>query len=111
MSSKSKFEGQFRIAWRALADGAPIPEQEYQFHPERKWRFDFAWPAQLIAVEIDGGQWMRLRGGGRHNRDVDREKLNAAAVLGWRILRYSGSMLDDPTAVVNEVLAALNGVR
>jgi very-short-patch-repair endonuclease len=109
VSSKSKFEGQFRIAWRALTDGAPPPEQEYQFHPQRKWRFDFAWPVQLVAVEIDGGQW-RPRGG-RHNRDSDREKLNAAAVLGWRVLRYSGSMLDDPTSVVNEVLAALSGVR
>ena len=32
--------------------------QEYRFHPARRWRFDVAWPAQRIAVEVDGGQWI-----------------------------------------------------
>lgn len=81
------------------------PEQQYRFHASRKWRFDYAWPAMKLAVEIDGGQW--IAHGGRHNTDGDREKLNAAAVLGWRVLRYSGAMLARPTKIKAEILKVL----
>lgn len=67
--------------------GLQSPVAEYQFAPPRRWRFDYAWPDSLVAVEFDGGQWVAH--GGRHNRDSDREKLNQAAVLGWRVLRFS----------------------
>ena len=43
----------------------------------------------------------------RHARDSDREKLNAAAVDGWRVLRYSGKMLNDPDKVIGQVRKAL----
>lgn len=63
-------------------------QKEYKFHPTRKWRFDFADPDNKVAVEIDGGVFS----GGRHTRGsgfrADCEKINAAAVLGWRVLRY-----------------------
>jgi very-short-patch-repair endonuclease len=85
--------------------GVPAPVKEHQFHPKRKWRFDFAWPERMVAVEVDGGQWKKW--GGRHNRDSDREKLNAAAALGWRVLRYSGAMLNDPASVVEQIVEAL----
>ena len=75
----------FAVACRAA--GLPEPEPEYQFHPRRKWRFDFAWPDRGIALEIDGGTWIS----GRHNRGSgflrDMEKLREAAILGWRVLR------------------------
>ena len=29
-------------------------EHEYRFHPERKWRFDWALPERMIAFEYDG---------------------------------------------------------
>ncbi len=105
--SKSKLEAQFRLAWLTLdlEAGWPAYEEEYRFHPLRRWAFDFAWPEHQVAVEIDGGQWSPY--GGRHSRDSDREKLNAAAVMGWRVLHYSGSMLDDPVSVISEVLRAL----
>lgn len=69
------------------AHGIPAPTPEYRFHPERKWRFDFAWPDKLLALEIEGGVFT----GGRHSRGAgmlaDMEKYNAAAILGWRVLR------------------------
>ena len=103
---KRDLEGEFALAWRTLAPArAPGFEAQYAFHPRRKWAFDFAWPAVRVAVEIDGGQWAPH--GGRHSRDSDREKLNQAAVLGWRVLRYSGQMLQDPEAVIGEVVEAL----
>lgn len=59
---------------------------EYQFDLDRKWRFDFAFPAARLAIEVQGG----IYSGGRHTRGAalvkEWEKLNAAAVAGWRIL-------------------------
>lgn len=61
--------------------------REYQFHPRRRWRFDFAFPEALVALEIEGAVWTR----GRHTRGAgflgDVEKYNAAAGLGWRLVR------------------------
>ena len=78
-----------KIIIAAMADfGIPRPELELVFHPERKWRFDFAFPKAKLAVEVDGGVWIQ----GRHTRGSgfvkDMEKYNAATILGWRILRF-----------------------
>jgi very-short-patch-repair endonuclease len=63
--------------------------REYRFYPSRMWRFDYAIPALRIAIEIDGGIWIQ----GRHNRASgyigDMEKFNAAATLGWVVLKFT----------------------
>lgn len=63
--------------------------REYRFHPTRQWRFDYAIPDLRIAIEIDGGIWIN----GRHNRPSgylgDMEKFNAAATLGWVVLKFT----------------------
>jgi very-short-patch-repair endonuclease len=85
------------IQIRAL--GIPAPKHEFRFHPERKWRFDFAWPRKRIALEIDGGVWT----GGRHTRGLgfsaDLEKLNSATELGWRVYRYTPAMISAGQAI------------
>lgn len=74
-----------RLACKAV--GLAVPESEVRFHPARKWRFDFAWPGPLVALEVEGGVWT----GGRHTRGSgfvkDIEKYNAAAAMGWRVFR------------------------
>ena len=69
--------------------GLPIPTPEWQFHPARRWKFDYAWPLQLIALEVEGGIWRQ--GGGAHSHPSnivrDLEKYSEAAILGWRVLR------------------------
>jgi very-short-patch-repair endonuclease len=69
--------------------------KEYKFHPERKWRFDFALIDHKIAIEIEGGTWT----GGRHVRAAgyrnDCEKYNEAVKLGWRVLRYTSDMIGE----------------
>lgn len=84
--SSSRLEAVFLLRLKAL--GLPDPEREYKFHPERRWKFDFAWPERKIAIEVEGGIWSR----GRHTRGNgyinDCEKYNSAVLLGWRVLRY-----------------------
>jgi very-short-patch-repair endonuclease len=80
------------------------PQREYTFHPKRKWRFDFAFPEPMIAIEIEGGV------NGRHQRIGgfvgDCHKYNSAALLGWRVLRYTTDMVMQGTAI-NDVLEML----
>jgi len=95
--------------WRLLTPSyAEQPEREVRFHPDRRWRFDFGWIEQRVAVEIDGNAW-HVKGGGRHGKDSDLEKLNAAVALGWRVFRFSPKMLtDDPASCVAMVERALD---
>jgi very-short-patch-repair endonuclease len=73
----------------------PAPIRERRFAPPRRWRFDYAWPAQRLALEIEGGTWT----GGRHVRgrgyEADCEKYSEAALRGWRVLRVTTTMLND----------------
>jgi len=95
--------------WNIIARKSNLepPEREFRFHPDRRWRFDFAWQHQMIAVEVDGNAW-HTKGGGRHGKDSDREKINAAASLGWRVFHFSPTMLNaDPAACIAQVMTAL----
>lgn len=91
----------FAYLLRVCGGDLPEARREYHFHPTRQWRFDFAFPG-LVAVEIDGGQWKA--GGGRHNTDEDRDKLNEAAALGWRVLHFSPKQLRDQGGECVDVL-------
>lgn len=66
--------------------GLPCPTYELQFAPPRKWRFDLAWKDHHLALEAQGGIFSH----GRHNRGAallkEWDKLNTAAIWGWRIL-------------------------
>jgi hypothetical protein len=70
-------------------------EREARLIPDRKWRFDFAirYGAVDLAIEVQGGTWMR----GRHSRgsgqDNDMRKANAATMAGYKVLSYSTQMV------------------
>lgn len=74
-------------------------EQQYRFHPQRLWRFDFAWPGRKLALEVDGGTWS----GGRHTRgagfEADCEKCAAAVLQGWRVLRATSGQVRSGVAL------------
>lgn len=84
----SGLEEALRLQLRAAK--LPKPEREYRFC-KRRWRLDFAWIKEKVAVEIHGATY----NGGRHVRGrgfaQDREKINTAQLLGWRVLEFDGN--------------------
>ena len=100
-------EGEETLALHIRAERLPAPVREYVFAPPRRYRFDFAFVEQKLAVEVEGGIWS----GGRHNRGAgflaDIAKYNTAALAGWRVLRFSTDMVRSGVAVttLREALA------
>ena len=84
----------------------PEPGREFRFQDNRKWRFDFAWPDEKIAAEVNGGTWIQ----GRHNRGssikAEYDKLNAAVLGGWRVLLFTAEHIKTGEAlnVIEEAL-------
>ena len=89
-------------------------KKEYEFHPDRKWRFDFAFPNEKLAIEVDGGTYSsrtytNKKGqkvvvqGGRHNSSKgfmgDLEKFNNATKLGWKTLRFTPQQIRTSSAL------------
>ncbi|MDO7434570.1 DUF559 domain-containing protein [Acinetobacter baumannii] len=74
-------------------------EQEYKFHPKRKWRADFLITGTKILVEVEGGIWS----GGRHTRGKgylgDMQKYNEAAMMGFKVLRFSTEQVKAGVAI------------
>jgi very-short-patch-repair endonuclease len=81
----------FETLWRQL--GGPPLEREFRFHPVRKFPFDYALPHLRIAIELDGGQFIR----GRHQRPMgfqrDAEKRNLAIINGWQVFHLTTAMV------------------
>lgn len=69
------------------ARGLPCPTAEHEFHDSRKWRLDYCWPEEGVALEVEGGAWTR----GRHTRGQgfinDCEKYNEVALHGFVLIR------------------------
>lgn len=85
-------------------------EQEYKFHPKRKWRADFFITNTKILVEVEGGIWS----GGRHTRGKgylgDMEKYNEAAMMGFTVLRFSTEQVKSGLAVqqIEKMIGGMN---
>lgn len=75
--------------------GLPVPVREHKFNElvlsktgvPRKWRFDYAWLNEKVALEVEGGVFTR----GRHTRGKgfmdDLEKYEAARLQGWVVIK------------------------
>ena len=70
-----------------------VTEHVFDSRTERKWRFDFAWLEYKVALEVEGGIWIHgghSRGSGQSS---DHAKFNAAAILGWYVLKCQPKQL------------------
>lgn len=111
----SDAEGALEFQLRATKQ--PKPERELQFHPTRRWRFDFAWPDLMVACEVEGGVWVppgkEDQRAGRHLRgkgfEEDCVKYLEASILGWTVVRVSSQMAEDGRAL--ELLTRLLAAR
>ena len=89
LEHRKKNERWFETQWKRI--GGPEYEPQLEFHPNRKWAFDFGFPNCVppIAVEMDGGghkmYWKVYRN--------DVEKMNAALFLGWQVFRITTDMV------------------
>lgn len=88
----SKMERKFSQMW-AMLGGCEL-RAEVKFHPQRRWRFDFATETKnLVAIEIEGGVWQM----GRHQRPQgfinDCTKYNHAILCGYRVFRLTPCMI------------------
>ena len=66
---------------------------EHRFAPPRRYRFDLAFPALRVAVEVDGATWTAGRHTTGRGHRTDCEKTNLAQLMGWRVFRFSTDMI------------------
>jgi very-short-patch-repair endonuclease len=106
-SKRDRLEDLFIKYFQELKpEGVPLPERQYKILPDRKFRWDFAWPDDTVrlAIEIQGGSYM----GGKHNtakgQAADYEKHNLATLAGYRILYFNTEMLKDPASCAETVI-------
>ena len=93
LRAAKSLEDYFLLLFKAHSRGLPTPEREYRPIKGRRFRADFYWPHLKVAVEIEGGTWVK----GRHVRgkgyEDDCKKYNLFAAQGILTLRYTTSML------------------
>tara|TARA_R100000789_G_scaffold100595_1_gene111981 strand:+ start:3611 stop:4036 length:426 start_codon:yes stop_codon:yes gene_type:complete len=77
-----------KVLWVMHREGE-IPEYvtELVFHPDRKFRFDWAIPSLKIAIEYEGVISKKSRHTTMKGYSTDCEKYNLALVSGWKVLR------------------------
>lgn len=76
-------------------------ERNYRFDPKRKFELDFAWVAERVAVEVQGG----LHSRGAHVRPVgytrDAQKARRAQLMGWIVLSCTAGCVRDKSIIVD----------
>lgn len=77
-----------QLVWWSLKEGILVVH-EHKFHPDRKWRFDFALPDQKIGIEYEGINSKKSRHTTLTGFTGDTEKYNAAQALGWKVIRFT----------------------
>ncbi len=103
-------ERSFDTHWRQL--GGPELEREVYFHPTVGWRFYRADREARVAVEIQGGAYVKAEDGtvgGRHHRaagyDEDCLKHNQALALGWLVFWLTPRMITrDPMGNLTPII-------
>lgn len=100
-ATRNRLQDAFINTWLMVGGAYDYWTPEYKFHPDRKWRFDFANVADQVAVEVNGGQWQKSGHSSGAGLRRDAEKLNAAQLLGWKVYVFTTDMLHKRVAADN----------
>jgi very-short-patch-repair endonuclease len=104
---RDRADGLLEPRMARLLRNAGLPQPVFQ-HPVRlgrhRYRVDFAYPEELIAIEVDGYE---LRASPRaHRRDLERQ--NRLVSAGWTVLRFTWhDVVRRPTYVAAAVAEVL----
>ena len=94
---------QAKLVAAIKAAGLPPVQTELKFHPVRKWRMDVSFLDYQLSIEVQGGTYSH----GRHSRGPqmhnDYDKLNAAQLLGWRVLYFDTKHIKDIDTTVETI--------
>lgn len=109
--ARAKVQAQ-RLAQRVEVQLVNLPKysKEFSFHPERRWRFDYAWTEIKVALEIHGGVFTN----GRHTRGKgfteDKVKMNSAQLLDWIVIEATAAQVKsgDMLVWINKAIAKRN---
>jgi hypothetical protein len=103
--TESELEERFLALCRAA--GLPVPGRQVHINPddgEPPLRVDFAWGAQRLIVETDGGRYHRTH----RAFESDRRRDQRLTLAGWRVLRITWRQLrDEPERVARTIARAL----
>ena len=84
-------------------------ERQHLYAPGRKFQADFCWPAHKLIAEVDGGIWTAKSGhSGGAGITKDMERGHAAALAGYRVLRFAPAHIRSGEALT-VIRAALHG--
>ncbi|HEV3472603.1 MAG TPA: DUF559 domain-containing protein [Actinomycetota bacterium] len=81
-----------------------MPEPQYEIATSgRRFVIDYAYPAEKVAIELDGYRWHSSP-----DRLVsDRRRGNSIVLAGWTLVRFTDpDVKQEPRQVVASVLAA-----
>jgi very-short-patch-repair endonuclease len=98
---ESVLETSFLQLVRSAGLPEPIPQHEVQLRNGSHARIDFAYPARMIAIELDGDAYHS----GEVARKRDRRRDIQLAALAWRVLRFDW---DEVTRTPEYVLETLD---
>lgn len=93
----NEMEGEFYQLWLMLG-GDPLVSQ-HRAIPGRRFAIDFCHLAVKVAIELEGGIWMKTKGGrGKGHANPKRfisdcEKYNLLALDGWIVFRLATGMV------------------
>jgi very-short-patch-repair endonuclease len=87
-------------------NGINLPVKEHMGIPGRKYRFDYAWLTEKVAVEIQGGVYTKHAHGSVTGILAGYRKANECAKFGWRVLYFTPAEMKS-TDTIKTIKAAL----
>lgn len=102
---ESRYERDFLALVQEMGLPTPVMQHRIIGRQGREFRLDFAWPEQMIAVEIDGHGYHATRA----ERASDSSRQNELQMAGWTVIRFTTDQIfSDSNAVATTMLHALN---